>query len=172
MIQATRKSIVEDRVVPRPLEYWLERHRPGYVSRESAERAQPIQQAEEILALATAFLQWLRMPPAARWESLALQRLSATLFGSFVSRDSEGKVHLVRLLELKWPPGSEEVTRSLREMQTLLAPSFAVYRALRAPLRSEEFPTAAECDLADEALDAQRCALAKVLDELGRALRS
>ncbi|HTN76689.1 MAG TPA: hypothetical protein VL096_15630 [Pirellulaceae bacterium] len=152
--------------------YWLARHPPGYLSRHSAQNAQPIELAEEIQALGAAFADWVCRPGDERWDTFALQAFSAHLFSTFRSYDPQMPRVDRMLLELTWPPGSERICHCLRELQQLLAPPLAVFRAVRAPLAPQLYPTPAEFRLAESFLATAHSELLRLLADLADALRT
>lgn len=169
-----RRNALRSGSEPRPLSYWLAKHRPGWVSRYSAEAANPLARAADIHALCKAFLQWRRRPQPERWDTYLRQSLSAALFNRYRSdiRTGSGKRagSDLELLELDWPTGSDEVQRQLARLQELLAAPFAVFKAVRSAVGAEEFPSAGELKLAEAAIGAQLEELERCTALLGEAL--
>lgn len=154
----------------RPFSYWLEHHPPGYLSRDAAANVQPVALAEELYTQGIAFADWLSRPPSQRWDSFALQVLSAHLFSRFRTVDAQARVVEVALLDLDWPPGSAPIVDALQSLQELLAPSFSLFRAVRAPLEPQDFPTPEELRMAEEALQSAHGPVCQALTALRSAL--
>ena len=146
----------------RPLEYWLQHHPPGWLSAISAADVDPVCIAAEIQLQAIAFVRWLRLPARERCDAYCLQILSATLFSRY--RDTSDRVQPrdVGLLDLPWPAESLEIRRRVSDLQRLLARPLAVFKATRAAVAADDYPTGAERSLATAALEA-------CLDDLERS---
>lgn len=160
----------------RPLSHWLAHYPPGWVSRHDAASADPLTLATETHRLVLAFAEWLRAPAAERWDTFALQSLSASLFNRYLLKP-EGRPRrrrqpaYVGLLQLAWPEGTDDIRQCLAGLKELLAPPLAVFKAVRCAAPKGGFPTPKELELAESALVDAREPMIALADELGRALR-
>ena len=132
-----------------------------------AEEADPRALAGEIHLLAKAFLDWLHLPRESRWDTFALQALSAALFNRYrVRRNSTD----LELSQLNWPARSSTVQASIARLRALLAPSFAVYKARRSALPRNGFPTEQELLIAEQTIEALYPVIRNEVTELGDSL--
>lgn len=170
--RATTQALAADAEaeVVRPLDYWLKRHPPGFLSKYTAAQADPLALAAEVHTLGLDFLAWVRLSRAQRWNTYALQVLSGHLFSTFRKREPHERTSEVTLLELAWPPGSEAVRATLSQLQDLLAAPFAVFRAVRAPLEPHHYPSDAELDQAIAALTSSADEFSRLLQALHAAI--
>jgi hypothetical protein len=159
---------------PRPMTFWLDRYPPGWVSRHEAASADPLALAGKIQILLTTFLNWLRKPSEERWDTFALQALSAGLFNCYLlerNRWPKRKADVyVSLLELEWPPGSEPVQRCLADLRELLGPPLSVFKAVRCAVAASDVPTREEFQRATQALEHAQLRLVELAGRLERAI--
>src|SRR5690606_8125487 len=78
----------------------------------------------------------------------------------------------VGLLDLRWPPGSEEMQKTLSEMQRLLEPPLSALAATWLPIEHEDYPSAEEQEAARDATLALTQDLEQLTVELGRAINA
>ena len=155
----------------RSLGYWLARHPPGWISRHTAEDADPIRLAREIQFLAAAFVAWLHLSPADRWDTFTLQTLSAALFNRYrFNEQGRGVSRDVDLLDLRWPVGSIEICSRLVQMRKLLAGPFAVFKSVRSAIARENYPLPEEVLHAEAALVSNRTGLEEMAKQLHESL--
>lgn len=154
-----------------PLDYWLRRFPPGWISRYAAAAAEPLEIARDIQAKLALFEAWLAGPEELRCDTYALQSLSAALFNRYLD-GSGGFQQLVAtadedVRQLSWPPGSEVVQACLHDLRRWLAGPFAVYKALRTATNAGDTPNQEELRLAEATLVARRDELRMVMIRLG-----
>jgi hypothetical protein len=151
----------------------LAHHRPGWIARQRAAKANPVRIAGEIQQHAVKFLSWLKLPRKQRWDTFELQALSAILFSRYRAAKQRNLSPAldVELLALHWPPDGAEIRQRVTELQNLLAAPFSVFKALRLPVDSAECPTPEEVRLAETMLEDVAKDLARAVANLDTALR-
>lgn len=159
----------------RPLSYWRSNHPAGWLSQCPLESADPIYLAGQVQRHLAAFLEWLQLPRVERWDAFLRQSLSAALFSRYAPATRSGPKRsqpvMLRLAELDWPIGTESIRQSIVELSELLAGPFAVFKAVRSALPADVFPTPAELQLAEDAVDAAYPQLRRINIRLENALR-
>ena len=170
------KGLVEVEPLPsgRPLSFWLERYPPGWISRHEAATTDPLARARDVHGLLLSFLAWLRKSTEERWDTFTLQALSAALFNRYpLKRERWPKRNSdlsVGLLQLAWPADSEAIQDSLAELQALLGPPLAVFKAVRCAISAEDVPLPDDFDRAGQAFERAHPRLIELADALERLL--
>lgn len=159
----------------RPFSYWLVRYPPGWISRTAASKADPLALTHEIYVQLTVFAEWLAAAETERWDNFPLQSLSATLFNRYISSEGAAKrtaANCFSLLELDWPAACDDIQSCLKELQQLLAPPFAVFKAVRSAVSAADMPTAAELKHAERFVAALRPRVVQLSEQLRSTLES